>query len=124
MASPEPSAVRLHCAIHQTLARPTHDCDRLIASPDARTHPTCDRLPSAFAHLPSRATDAAPEVSAQSGETPNGGEWSAAADVWSTGVVMYALLANSPLQWSRDGPDFFAHRVWRHVSTKAKLLLK
>ena len=32
--------------------------------------------------------------------------WSRAADVWSVGCVMYAMLANSLLVWASDGPDF------------------
>ena len=63
---------------------------------------------------------AAPEVGGQNGRMP---EWSAAADAWSAGVVMYALLANMPLQWSCDAPDF-SHRMWFHVSTTAKLLIQ
>ena len=64
---------------------------------------------------------AAPEVSGASRERPP--EWSAAADRWSMGVVMYAVLANAPLQWARDGPDF-SLRPLVQTSTKAKLLIR
>jgi serine/threonine-protein kinase len=62
----------------------------------------------------------APEVSGKGGRPP---EWSVAADVWSVGTVMYCMLANSPLRWARDGPDF-SSRLLLKVSTRAKLLIK
>lgn len=43
---------------------------------------------------------AAPEVVGRGGST-----WTRAADVWSMGAVMYAMLANTPLRWANDGPD-------------------
>ena len=63
---------------------------------------------------------AAPEAAGMDGRAP---EWSAAADAWSTGVVMYAMLANAPLQWARDGPDF-SSRPLQQTSMKAKLLIR
>jgi serine/threonine protein kinase len=63
---------------------------------------------------------AAPEVT-------QGPVWSAKADVWAMGVVMYALLANSlPFEcddgWRR--PADLSSRVWWRVSLEAKLLLQ
>ena len=63
---------------------------------------------------------AAPEVT-------QGPVWSASADVWAMGVVMYALLANSlPFEgdegWRR--PADLSSRVWWRVSLEARLLLQ
>lgn len=63
---------------------------------------------------------AAPEVTGLNNIAPR---WSAAADAWSTGVVMYACLANTPLQWAGDGPDF-SPRPLAKSSTTAKLLIR
>ena len=62
----------------------------------------------------------APEVSGEGGRLP---EWTAAADTWSTGAVMYCMLANSQLAWGREGPDF-SSRPMRQLSDTAKQLLK
>ena len=48
---------------------------------------------------------AAPEVTGEDGSLP---EWTPAADTWSTGVVMYCMLANAQLSWAHsglEGPD-------------------
>lgn len=60
-------------------------------------------------------------------EVMNGPVWTAKADVWAMGVVMYALLANSlPFEYD-DGwrrPPDLSSRVWWRVSLEAKLLLQ
>jgi len=61
-------------------------------------------------------------------EVVRGPVWSAAADVWAMGVVMYALLANA-LPFETDSPHWlrppdFSGRAWWHVSLDAKLLLQ
>ena len=63
---------------------------------------------------------AAPEVSGEDGRLP---EWTTAADTWSTGAVMYCMLANSQLAWVREGPDF-SSRPMRQLSEAVKQLLK
>mmetsp|Transcript_63167 Transcript_63167/g.105064 ORF Transcript_63167/g.105064 Transcript_63167/m.105064 type:complete len:444 (+) Transcript_63167:118-1449(+) len=62
---------------------------------------------------------AAPEVT-------RGPFWSAAADVWALGVVMYALLSNT-LPFQEEHSDFHApdlsSKPWGQISVEAKLLL-
>jgi len=56
-----------------------------------------------------------------------GGTWSAAADVWSVGVVFYALLANELLRWKAAGiPEISTKtsRAFAQVSTLSKMAIK
>lgn len=53
-------------------------------------------------------------------EVASGGIWTPAADVWSAGVVFYALLANELLRWKApDVPDIFSNtsRAFAKVSS-------
>ena len=59
----------------------------------------------------------------QAPELAEGPNWSTAADVFSAGVVMHALLANYLLRWSMGQPDLRG-RSFGRVSTPTKLLLK
>ena len=76
---------------------------RLGASPCVKL---CDLGHAALVHsahdsFTGTAGYSAPEVSDATSPA-----WSRAADVWSVGCVMYAMLANSLLVWASDGPDF------------------
>ena len=48
--------------------------------------------------------------------------WTYGADVWGLGVVLYALLSNTPLRWEEGALDF-SSRVLRRVSAPIKALL-
>ena len=69
-----------------------------------------------------RGTDgyAAPEVAAV------GYRWTAEADVWSLGVVLYALLANELLRWNNGHPEVSTKtsRAFAQISTRTKMLVK
>lgn len=62
---------------------------------------------------------AAPEVTQRAGVPA----WSPAADVWGVGVVLYALLANSPLRWE-DGNLHLSSRSLLKVSAAVKALMQ
>jgi len=60
-------------------------------------------------------------------EVVQGPVWTAKADVWAMGIVMYAMLANSLPFDCEDGwrrPADLSSRAWWRVSLEAKLLLQ
>ena len=59
----------------------------------------------------------------QAPELHHGPNWSPAADVFSAGVVMHALLANYLVRWSMGQPDMRGRNFGR-ISTPSKMLLK
>ena len=59
-------------------------------------------------------------------EVTNGLPWTTASDVWSLGVVYYALLANELLRWKSGAPDVSTKtsRAFSHVTPPCKMRIK